>query len=783
MKITICWMILSLFTGWPATAGSGQSGVAAPARDSLTLAYVANSGVLVASGGHKVLIDAFFGRPNPEYRAPEPAVLDKIMRGEAPFDGVDLVLVTHNHPDHFEAKLAIRYLQAFPEISLLAPSDVVAELEKTAAADWPRLAPRVKPVSLPAGTAAKFGLNGIPVTAFRTLHSGDREEPPNVMYLFEPGAWRLFHEGDAPLSVFQNDRFGLSGKPVDLALVHYWFPFQPDTARFLQEVMVPGHIALTHLPVRLESDIPGKLEQVRNYYRDIFTLLPGMPAKTFHDSRPAGNGSPAAAGPASGESFFGQSPPGPEPVPFLPDILTADKCPHGQLAFTPDGNTVLWSAMLADGPEQTIFFSTREGAGYSRPAIAPFAAASGNGGPAFIPGGHRLFFNVQLPKDGDSTSLPTAIYSTEWSGTVWTQPLPVEATVDNRMTKGQVSVARNGNLYFSGRVYSERAPAIYRCRYVDGRYQPPEKLAGPVSSLPVVVDPWVDPEERFLLVSCPPENGSPGRTDIGLSIRLPDGGWSLPVRLGGGVNTPAFERFACLSPDGKYLFFIRSTSEMFVGKEARFYWCRADAVENCLRTAAGHGQTVKAGDTAQLEINQEEIDANQLQPPGRVMDAAGIKPGMVVGELGAGKGRYTVHLAVRVGEGGKVYANDIDGESLAFLRQRCGRQGFRNIELITGRPDDPLFPEHALDLVFMTWVYHHLEQPVAILRKLAASLKPGGTVVIVDPDPVKNGRGRSRENRSPEQLEKEANEAGFEIVRTETFLKLDNIFILRPKLR
>jgi hypothetical protein len=60
-------------------------------------------------------------------------------------------------------------------------------------------------------------------------------------------------------------------------------------------------------------------------------------------------------------SYFGQKPPGLEPVKFLPEILTSEKHPHGQLAFSPDGELVLWSAMLADGPDQTIFFSTYNG--------------------------------------------------------------------------------------------------------------------------------------------------------------------------------------------------------------------------------------------------------------------------------------------------------------------------------------------------------------------------------------------------------------------------------------
>ena len=60
------------------------------------------------------------------------------------------------------------------------------------------------------------------------------------------------------------------------------------------------------------------------------------------------------------------------------------------------------------------------------------------------------------------------------------------------------------------------------------------------------------------------------------------------------------------------------------------------------------------------------------------MDAAGVKAGMIIGELGAGRGRFTVHLARRVGPKGKILANDIDAEGLAYLRERCKRAGIDN---------------------------------------------------------------------------------------------------------
>ena len=249
-------------------------------REPLRLTYVANEGVLVSSGEAKVLIDALFDKPNKEYRTPSQEVLGKIMKGEAPFDGVDLVLVTHDHPDHFDASLAARYMETVPGPMLLAPADAVAEMRE-ASADWTKIKARVVPLDIKVGGKERRDVKRIPVTAFRTLHSGDRESPMNVMFLFELNGWRVFHEGDSTGKTSVYHDFGLGSVPVDLALVHYWFPLDPDCARFLQEALKPDHIALMHLPIRLESDAPGKIAQVRTHYKDIFLLLPGMPQKIF----------------------------------------------------------------------------------------------------------------------------------------------------------------------------------------------------------------------------------------------------------------------------------------------------------------------------------------------------------------------------------------------------------------------------------------------------------------------------------------------------------------------
>jgi SAM-dependent methyltransferase len=118
-------------------------------------------------------------------------------------------------------------------------------------------------------------------------------------------------------------------------------------------------------------------------------------------------------------------------------------------------------------------------------------------------------------------------------------------------------------------------------------------------------------------------------------------------------------------------------------------------------------------------------DRYQGQADGRILDLVGIGPGMTIGEIGAGDGRYTFPLARRVGDRGKVLANDIDPKALDELRSLCKKAGTKNIETLVGNVDHPMFPNGALDLAIMVLVYHHLEQPVALLKNLKPGRLPG----------------------------------------------------------
>ncbi len=171
---------------------------------------------------------------------------------------------------------------------------------------------------------------------------------------------------------------------------------------------------------------------------------------------------------------------------------------------------------------------------------------------------------------------------------------------------------------------------------------------------------------------------------------------------------------------------------------------------------------------------------DRIEQPEKVMEVTGVKPGMVIGEVGAGSGYFTFWLARGVGENGKIYANDISRSALATLESRAADEKVMNIETVLGTVDDPRLPPASLDMVFMVNAFHDLDKPVELLANLLPSLKPGGIVVIMDRDPARFSDS-ARHFLAREEVAEMISRSVFELARVEDFLRDHNLYILKAR--
>lgn len=177
------------------------------------------------------------------------------------------------------------------------------------------------------------------------------------------------------------------------------------------------------------------------------------------------------------------------------------------------------------------------------------------------------------------------------------------------------------------------------------------------------------------------------------------------------------------------------------------------------------------------------------QMPHRIIDEAGIKPGMSVADVGAGDGYFTFRLAERVGPHGRVYANDIDNRALQVVRDKCREEDIRNITVILGKEDDPLLPEKSIDIILMVNVIHLVKNPSLFLKNIEKCLKPGGTLVIVQWDAEKMDSEMQEEQWDPVDRARytlrtnlrKIYDADFEVVQIKEFLPMQKIYICQYK--
>jgi ubiquinone/menaquinone biosynthesis C-methylase UbiE len=186
-------------------------------------------------------------------------------------------------------------------------------------------------------------------------------------------------------------------------------------------------------------------------------------------------------------------------------------------------------------------------------------------------------------------------------------------------------------------------------------------------------------------------------------------------------------------------------------------------------TDAQHSRLFPPENLGQLE----GPDRDAFQQPEQIMDALGIGDASTVADLGAGGGWFTVRLARRVGPNGTVYAEDIQPQMIEAITRRVERESLQKIvKTVLGTPTDPNLPAGSLDAVLIVDAYHEVEQPVTLLRNIAKSLKPTGTIGIVNYKQDGGGPGPPMEERvDPEKVIRDAQAAGLELRKREKFLR------------
>ena len=106
-----------------------------------------------------------------------------------------------------------------------------------------------------------------------------------------------------------------------------------------------------------------------------------------------------------------------------------------------------------------------------------------------------------------------------------------------------------------------------------------------------------------------------------------------------------------------------------------------------------------------------------------------LMPPMVIADLGAGEGAFSLLLAQRAKQ---VIAVDTSARMVEVGRQQAKRQGVKNLDYRVGDMEEVPINEASVDLVFFSQSLHHALHPERAVAEAWRILKPGGRIAILD---------------------------------------------------
>jgi len=277
--------------------------------------------------------------------------------------------------------------------------------------------------------------------------------------------------------------------------------------------------------------------------------------------------------------YLGMPPAIDSAVLFAPGIISSDSGEHSSPTFSPDGKSVLWSIVEMPNWKASIMEMNYENGKWSLPHRPSFSDTSANDiYPSFSPDSKALYFSSsrKLPS-GQFPLKGNVLWMVEKTETGWSVPQPFDSTV-SQSGDYSPSVANNGNLYFTRGPFRSPDWNILMAESIDGVHAKPTHLPA-INTNTYEDGPFIAPDESYLIFESDRSGGIEGSIDLYISFKSKNGDWGAPINMGPRINSRASERFARVSPDGKFLFFGSNRRKVNNKPNFDIYWIDASVIK------------------------------------------------------------------------------------------------------------------------------------------------------------------------------------------------------------
>ncbi len=520
------------------------------AQTETEITYVGNSGFLIKIGDKKILIDALFKGFEDSYLLPQ-AVQDKLTSAQAPFDDVDLVLVTHAHGDHIDADMVRQHLKNNPNAIFASTKQTVDALNARDTLD--NFHERRIGFNPSKEKSDIKDINGISIEAFYLPHGSDSRIINNG-FLISVNGVSFFHTGDVDFDQFTFEEFRslqLPEKKIDLSFIqHFYLTSDSTSSQFVNKGIGGKYI----LPIHYHFTTPGfDAAIIKENYPDAILFDKEleswkMPAK--------GNGFTTQKG-----YYFNQVLPGDSALVYAPGIFSLPNRLESNITFSPDGQECYFGLLEIKDKKVSykVYYTKYLNNKWTEQKEAAFSINNNYSDPVFSADGKKLYLN----KDGN-------IWVLERSLDGWGNPKKLPAPINSEAYEGSFTESANGATYISSRRPNGYGGIdIWRINHIADQSLQAENLGPIMNSKYFDYCPFIAPDGSYLIFG-----SYRGRADglLYISFNKGNGEWTTPINMnscGAKINnTTAHHSNPSLSPDGKFLFFRRHANMM----EMDVYW-------------------------------------------------------------------------------------------------------------------------------------------------------------------------------------------------------------------
>jgi Tol biopolymer transport system component len=267
--------------------------------------------------------------------------------------------------------------------------------------------------------------------------------------------------------------------------------------------------------------------------------------------------------------YLGQKPPGMAPEIFAPGIISTKGKYELNSVFSPEGDEFYYEISTTSPEEKKrgkyfyiILVSKQENGVWTKPKQVPFSGKYSTMDMCFSRDGNRLYFCSDRPNPYDPF-LNTHIWYVDRLGDNWSEPVIMGSPIYSpHCEQGQPTFMKDGTLYFRQNPHENFD--LYYSKCENENYSEPTILGDTINSPYDEGKPFVSPEGRYLLFI---RYGMPQSIDGGrglyISFRRKDGTWTPAI------NTNIYGSLPKITPDGKHFFFSR---------DGDIYWADAGII-------------------------------------------------------------------------------------------------------------------------------------------------------------------------------------------------------------